>query len=103
MSRIVEVIRNKNRVERNKKIRQRQEMESMKSEALFRARIHDEFNRIGVLLDSDEIDSVIIEVGGKNIGKFGGAIYSTDLTEFDIEQVHNEPNKFIIRKKFITF
>ncbi len=103
MSKIIEVIKNKNRVERVRKARRKEELANMRLNSVFRAKLKDEFRKIGAILEIGDVESVIIEVKDEFIGRFGGAIYTVDLAEFDIEQVEGEANQFYIRRKFITF
>ena len=62
MSRIGEVLQNKNRVQRLSQNRRREEMASLKIDAAFKARLYDELKRIDILLDSAEIEATVITV-----------------------------------------
>lgn len=103
MSRITEVIKNKNKVERIRRARRKEELNSLKMDSAFKARLYDELKKIDILLEKEEIESVVIEIPDMFIAKFGAAIYSEDLAEYDVQQVDGAPNKFHVRRKFITF
>lgn len=103
MSRVQEVLKNKNRVERTQRARRKEELNSLRVSAAFKARLYDELKRIDILLDSDEIDSVVITIPDVFLAKFGEAIYSEDLAEYDIQQVDGVPNQFYVKHKFIQF
>lgn len=103
MSRVSEVIKNKNRVERTQKARRKEELNSLRVRSAFKARLYDELKKIDILLDSDEIESVIIAIPETFMSQFGEAIYSEDLAEYDIQQVEGSPNLFHVRHKFIQF
>lgn len=103
MSRIQEVLKNKNRVERTQRARRKEELNSLRISAAFKARLYDELKKIDLLLDSDEIDSVVITIPDVFLAKFGEAIYSEDLAEYDIQQVEGVPNQFYVKHKFIQF
>ena len=103
MSRVREVLKNRNRVEKTQRARRKEEINSLRVNSAFKARLYDELKRIDILLDSDEIDSVIITIPDVFLPKFGEAIYSEDLAEYDIQQVDGVPNQFYVRHKFIQF
>ena len=102
-SMIRQVIKNRNRVERMQRARRTEELQSLKNEAMFKAKLYDELKYIDVLLDSDEIGSIVIEVPDTYLAKFGAAIYSEDLAEYEIKQVKDTPNQFYVRKKYLIF
>lgn len=103
MSRISEVLKNKNRVERSQKARRKEELNSLRSSASFKAKLYDELKKIDILLDSNEVDSVVITIPDMFIAKFGEAIYSEDLAEYDIQQVEGVPNQFYVKHKYLQF
>ena len=61
----------------------------------------DELRHVDILLDTDEIDAVVITVTDAMQSEFAAALYSEDLIGYDIQQVPGEANKFYIRKKYI--
>lgn len=103
MSRISEVLKNRNRVEKTQRARRKEELNSLKVSSAFKARLYDELKNIDVILDSDEVESVVIEIPDQFLAKFGEAIYSEDLAEYDIQQVEGVSNQFYVRHKFIMF
>ena len=103
MSRVSEVLKNKNRVEKLRRGRKKDEMTSIMQESAFKVRLYDELKKIDVLFESDEVNSVIIEVPDEFIAKFGLAIYSEDLADYTITQVDGYSNRFSIERKFIAF
>ncbi len=103
MSRIKDVIKNKNRVEKIQRERRKEEIYTLKESAAFKAKLYDELKYVEVLLDSEEVKSVIIKIPDVHLAKFGAAIYSEDLAEYDIQQVDGTSNQFYVRKKFLAF
>lgn len=101
MSKIAEVLKNRNRVERLKKERHNEEVRNLRLNSAFRARLHEELKTIDVLLSSDEVEYIEINVPNEFLPQFGEAIYSEDLAEYDVKQVDGEPNKFLIGHKYI--
>lgn len=103
MSRISEVLKNKNRVEKIRRNRRRDEMTLLKQESSFKVRLYDELKKIDILFEKDEVEAVIIEVPNEFIAKFGAAIYSEDLAEYTIKQVDGYANRFLIERKIVMF
>ena len=103
MSRVLDVIKNKNRVEKMMKERRREELNSMKYNTAFKARLYEELNKLNILLEHEEVESIVIEIPDMFIANFGESIYSSDLAEYAIEQLDGEPNKFRVRRKYIVY
>lgn len=103
MSRISEVLKNRNRVERTQRSRRKDELNSLRVSAAFKARLYDELKKIDLLLDSDEIESIVITVPNNFLSQFGEAIYSEDLAEYDIQQVDGEPNQFYVKHRYLSY
>lgn len=103
MSRVSEVIKNKNKVEKAHRARRKNEMLSLRDKSAFKAKLHDELRHVEAILDSEEVESVVITVPEKFMYQFNSAIYADDLAGFDIEQSTDVPNKFYIRRKIVRF
>lgn len=99
----MDVIKNKNRVERLRKDRRKDDMAAMKMESAFRARLYSELRKVDILFSKDEVESVIVNVPDKFLAKFSAAIYSEDLAQYDITQVDGKANSFNIKRRFISF
>lgn len=103
MSRISEVIKGKNKLERERKARRRNELNNLKSKTAYRARLIEQLKDIDKMLDDPSIESVTIVIKKNLIDKFSEALYSGgELQAYNIEQVEGEPLKFKISRKFIT-
>lgn len=102
MSRIAEVIKNKNKAQRNAKARRQAEISSLRADAIFKAKLHDELRLIDRLLDDNEVECVVITIPEKSFSMFTLAIYSDELAEYNIEQSDSDPNKFIVKRKYIN-
>lgn len=103
MSRIAEVLRNKNRVEKIRRSRRKDELTELRMDVAFKARLHEELKRIDILFKSDDVESVVVNIPDKFLARFGAALYSGDLAEYNVQQVDGTPNKFYIRRRFISF
>jgi hypothetical protein len=101
MSRTSEVIKNKNRVEKTQRARRQEEIRSNQTASAFRARLYEELKKIDLLLDSEEIESIVITIPNQFLAQFGEAIYSEDLAEYDIQQVPDTPNQFYVRHRYL--
>ena len=103
MSRISEVIKNKNNVEKSRKARRKNEMQLLRNKSEFKARLYDEMKHIEAALHDDNIEAIIVTVPDTSLAQFSASIYSEDLADYNVEQVEDQPNQFLIRRKFLAF
>lgn len=103
MSRISDVLKNKNKVERSRRARRKSEMISLRDKSIFKAKLYDELQHIEIILSDTNIDAVKITVPDKFLNMFSTAIYSEDLAGYEVTQVENESKQFYIRRRFISF
>ena len=101
MSRISDVIRNKNIIERTHKARRKAELSKLKEVASYKASLSEAMRHVSVLLESPGVDAVIISLDDSQLKLFSAEIYSDEMSSYDIQQVPNKPNAFIIRYKLI--
>lgn len=101
MNKIREVIKNKNKIEKARKLRRKNELALLKNNSAFKAKLYDELKHIEIILNDRDIDAVIITVPDKVLNNFLNAIYSDDLAGYNIQQGET-PNKFYIREKIIS-
>lgn len=98
-----EVLKNRNKVDKELKARRRSEINNLKNRSAFKAKLYDELEHIEVILQDQDIDAVQITVPDKFMSLFSAAIYDEELAGYDVEQVDGESNKFYIRRKFVSF
>jgi len=103
MSRISEVIKNKNKVEKARKARRKNEMLTLRDKSAYKAKLYDELKHIDAILEDSDVDAILITVPDKSLAQFNTAIYSEDLVGYDIQQSEESPNKFYVRRKYIAF
>lgn len=103
MSRISEVVKNKNRIEKLNKARRKDELSKLRMTSAFKARLYDELKYIDVVLEDAEVEFVVITVQDKYLALFSSAIYSEDLAEYEVEQYNDEANQFKIKRRSILF
>ena len=99
MSRITEVIKNKNRVQKAQQQRRKAELDMLNKKASFNASLSEELKHLETLLNSDEIESITIRVNQDQLVSFNEAIYSDMMKIYEVTQ--KEPDVFEIRLKTI--
>lgn len=101
MSRIAEVIKSKNKIEKTQRIRRKEELNRLNTEASYKASLSNGLKHIDVLLDSGEVDGVIIKIPESKIPMFNAAIYSEELAGYEVTQNPDSPDEFTIRYRLI--
>ena len=102
MSRITEVLKNRNLAEKKSRARQKEELAKIKRDTEFKASLCSEIKKIAVLFETEEIEEITVEVPDKYVARFSAAIYQEELAEYDIRQVEGVHNKFSIRRKYLA-
>lgn len=102
MSRIQEVLANKNKIEKARKARRRNEMKLLKERSQFKAKLYELLQGIEVCLEDKNVDAIVINVPDDRLATFGTAIYSDEMVGYSVEQVRGNPNEFLIKRKYIT-
>lgn len=102
MSRIGEVLKSKNRIEKDRKVRRRTELNNLRSRTAFKARLVEQLKDIDTILEDSSVNSVIIKIRPNLMDKFSESIYSGELSGYVIEQIASSPDKFKVTKKFIS-
>jgi hypothetical protein len=107
MSRTSEVLKNKNKVEKARRARRKNEINSLRSISAFKAKLYDELKHIEVILQDENIESVIIYVPDRYMAQFSNAIYSEDLASYEViqdtESSKEGTNRFFIQKRYVAF
>lgn len=103
MSRILEVIKQKNRIEKENRRKRKEEIGKLKVLSEYKASLIEYLEQFGVVLDNEEVDSIEIEIDEKKLALFSSLIYSDDLSEYEIAQDNKKANRFIIKKKYIQY
>jgi hypothetical protein len=103
MSRTSDVLKNKNKVEKARKARRKNEINSLRDSSAFKAKLYDELKHIEIIFEDEHVDAVKIAVPDRSLAQFNAAIYSEDLAGYDIQQVADQPNVFYIRRRYISF
>ncbi len=102
MSRISNVIKNKNKIEKARRARQKDELLHLRETSVFKAKLYDKINQIEMLFSEDSVNAIIITVPDESLNYFTNAVYSEDLAGYIVEQVPEQYNKFVLRRKFVA-
>lgn len=100
MSRISGVLKNRNRVEREDRQRRMAEINAMKTETAYRAKLSEDMQTVMTVLDDPAVESVRITVPGKSMTQFMKAMYSEEMADYQIVQ---DGDSFIITRRVINF
>ena len=103
MSRISEVIKNKNKIEKARKARRKNEMLTLRDKSAYKAKLYDELKHIDAILEDSDVEAIVITVPDRSLAQFNTAIYSEALVGYDIQQSEESPNQFYVRRKYISF
>ena len=98
-STIARVLREKHKLDTRNRNRKTAELNEIKSDALFRARMVKQLQEIDAILEDDAVYSVTIEVAERDISAFIKTIYREEMGAYDILQV--DEYTFEIGKKEI--
>lgn len=98
--RLKQVVKNKNRIQKITKQRRIDEINSMRSEAIFRASLAEDLKIVSLILDDPEVEDITITTAKTDIGKLTSAMYSPDMGEYSVVQ---NGELFRIGRKIINF
>lgn len=101
LSRTVSVLRNKNKREKQDKMRKRQSLASMQLESAYRAKLYDDMRLVSLMLEDQAVEGIKVTVANNYLSQFMKAIYAEEMSEFSISQIDN--TTFEIGRKLINF
>lgn len=101
MSMTSEVIKNKNRREREARNRREQEIRDMRVESAYRYALHNSMSLIDLLLDDEEVRSVEVKIPQQHLSQFLKAIYYEEMADYTIVQL--DADRFSIGRKLVNF
>ena len=102
-SALLQVIKNKNSIERRAREKKNIKIKEMRSETVYSAKLMREMEIIDDLLNKPNIDAVIIEVEDKDFNLFSKAINRNELASYDIVQSQTNAKEFIISRQDVYF
>lgn len=103
MSRVSDVLKNRNKIEKARKLRRKNEMSTLRERTAFKAKLYDQLRHAEIALNDPDIDALIIEIPDKYLAQFSASIYTEDLAGYDVQQVDGVANRFYLRRKMIAF
>lgn len=101
MSRIANVIKSKNRLEREGIKRRNKEIADIKSDMIYRIKLRRDMKVIDAIMNDNNIKDVIIQVNKRSLPKFLKMMYTEELSDYVMLQI--EGNKFMISRKVVNF
>lgn len=96
MSRILDVIHNRNLSERNKRARRNDEINRLRNNVAFKANLNSYMKQVDTILKDKDVESVTVSVQDKLIARFQEAIFSDIMSSYDVIQNDKNPNLFNI-------
>lgn len=85
MSRLSQVIKEKNRLEKAEKKRRQMELQDVRQDTAYRAKLYDEMQAVKVMLDDPDVEAVYIEIPERYVTLFARAAYSDEMAEYTLE------------------
>lgn len=101
MSRIISVLKNRNRRERQIRQQQKQALETVRMEMAYKARLHEDLKLVEMILADENVKNVKVTIPQKQVTQFMRALYGEEMAEYDILQVAGDT--FEIGRKIIPF
>ena len=98
--RLKSVMRNKDRVERERKKRRKAEVLEMQSDSLFRARLTADLKTVSLLLMDKDIASVVVTAEDASLDRLDEAMYDSEMAEYE---VFKNGRDYEIRNKTVDF
>lgn len=103
MSKVKEVLKQKQIVEKQRIEDRKNKLQTIKVEAIYKARLLEEMQVISNLLENDpKLECIIIEIPENSLTMFTRLMY-TELEEFKIAQVAGKANLFEVRRRLIIY
>lgn len=98
--RLQSVMRNKDRVERERKKRRKAEVQEMQSDSLFRARLTADLKTVSLLLMDKDIASVVVTAEDASLDRLDAAMYDSEMAEYEVVK---DGRSYEIRNKMVDF
>lgn len=84
MSRLGYVIREKGRLEKEERQRRTRELQEIRQETAYKARLFDDMQVVRVVLSDPSVKDVVVEVPEGYITQFMKALYSDEMAEYTV-------------------
>lgn len=96
--RLKHVVREKNKLQKERKKRRNKDIADMRDESIFSARLNSDFSVISVILLDSNIDRVEVETSQENLARLDRAMYGHEMAEYNVTK---DDNRYIISNKEI--
>lgn len=99
-SKLIYVIKNKNKYEKEERLRRQAEIDELKSEGKFRVALNKDIELLRTLMEDPGVASIDVSIEDDELTHFNKALYYEEMKEFTWQQ-GNRPELFRCRRKDI--
>lgn len=99
MSKLLYVLKNRDKYEKEEQIRREEEIRALKSEGRFRVALNKNLEVIRTVLDDPKVEYVDVTVYDKDLAMFGKALNFAEFQEFRCRQTGKDVNTFRFMRK----
>jgi len=86
------VIKTKNRVQREQKQRRRNEINELREDMIFRAKLQNDLKLVSLILSDPNVESIDVETSNKDVTNFDSAMYNSEMSEYNVIKNGNQYN-----------
>lgn len=101
MSKLIKAIKNSNYAEKKEKKRREENLQRLRTETAYSAKLIEELKLIDKILEDSEVIKISLEIPENQISLFSRAIYREEFIGYNIVQISN--NMFEISRRLISF
>lgn len=101
MSRLAQVIKQKNAREKENRERIKDNIRELNKKTYFKSKLQTELRKLDLILEQEGVKSVIVSIPDKSIALFTEALYEGELSEFEFRQMRDANNEFEVSKAYI--
>jgi hypothetical protein len=100
MSRIRDVLKNKNKIAKQEERIRQEKISEVKSDALYTMRLTEDLKKVDMLFEDSTLEEIRVKVNERDQAKFMKACYSELMSEYEIRQFGDI---VVIRRKAVAF
>lgn len=86
MSRIANVLKNKNKISRQEERLRQEKINEVKSDALYMMRLTEDLKKVDLLFEDASLEEIKVSVEDRDQAKFMKACYSELMSEYEVKQ-----------------
>ena len=100
LNRLRAVIKNKNRVQREHKRRRVDEINEMRADSIFRAKLTADLQLVNILFMDPSIKNVVVETSPNNTARLDAAMYNSEMAEYSVQK---DGQTYILSSQEVSF